>query len=277
MFDFRANSLHRTIGRISNAEFMESKPLDELPLPSLFGVDISRFLHDTAHSQLLGTSKVPNGSVLTYLVEASEFCRFPGGLYESAFGVALRAAYASFKQWLKDEHLQATQPRFTPSRLNRKHRGMFPCLASKAINGKRISFWLAGLCVARVERLGGASTELDKLVATTMWSYCAMLRHFDTCGIVLTPAEAQLMHRDGMLHLLSYSHLRKRSSVATGRALNRTSWSVLPKHHHLQHSLDDALTTLINPGSYHLLAAESFVGTIGRMSRFFACTIIFFE
>ena len=251
---------------------MDSKALEELPLPMLFGVDISRFVHDTAHSQLLGTSKVLNGSVLTYLAESGEFCNFPTGIYESALGTTLRAAYARFKVWLREEHLQATQPRFTPSRLNRKHRGMFPCLASKAINGKRVSFWLASRCVARVERLGGACTELDKLVTTTIWSYCALLRHFDQCSVVMTQAEAQLMHRDGMLHLLSYANLRKRSAATKGRTLNRTCWSVLPKHHHLQHALDDALTTLINPGTYHLLAAESFVGAIGRMSRLLACT-----
>ena len=267
MYDFRPDSLHRTTGRLSNDQYMASKAVEDLPLPMLYGVHLSRFLHDTTHSQLLGTSKVLNGSVLTYLCEAGEFGMFPAGIYDSALSQLLPIAFANFKDYLKANHLQCTQPRFTAARLNRRHRGQFPCLASKAVNGKRISYWLASKCLERCNRLGGDATELDMLVMATAWSYCAMLQQFENCNIVLTEAEAATLHRFGMTHLLTYSALRNMSSRTSGRVVNRSSWPVIPKHHHLQHALDDAKETLNNPGSYHLLAAESWVGIVGRMSR----------
>ena len=246
---------------------MQSKPLEKLPQPMVYGVHISRFLHDTTHSQLLGTSKTLNGSCLTYLCETGEFAPFEGGVYEQSLAKVLRLAFKDFKQWLRSNHLLATQPRFTTSRLNRKHRGMFPILASKAVNGKRISFWLASKCHNRIERLGDAATMLDKLVSVCTWSYCKMLRCFDEYGMVMSPEQAANLHQAGTIHLLSYSRLRGLSAGTRGKVCNRTSWSVLPKHHHLQHALDEAFSSFVNPGCYHLLAAESWVGSIGRMSR----------
>ena len=267
MFDFRANSIHRTTGRLTNEQYMDSKAVEDLPQPLLHGVHISRFLHDTAHSQLLGTSKVLNASVLTYLCETDEFGPMGRGSYEPRLNRVLRSAFHDFKTWLRQNHLTATQPRFTASRLGRKARVQFPCLASKAVNGKRVSFWLASVCTARLQALGEESTVLDRLVATCIWTYCATLAKFDAHGMVLQPSEAESLHRVGMLHLLTYSFLRKLSVSTVGKRCNRSSWLILPKHHHLQHALDDALFSKVNPGSYHLLAAESFVGVCGRISR----------
>ncbi|CAE7223515.1 unnamed protein product [Symbiodinium sp. CCMP2456] len=264
--DFRDSSLHKQ-ERVSNAEYMASKPLEELPVPMVHGgVQLCRFLHDTTHSQLLGTSKVLNGSVLTYLIEAGEFGQFPRtGIYEHGFQSLCRPAFLHFKAWLKTNNLTATQPRFTASRLNRKHRGQFPCLASKAINGKRVSFWLAGVCAERLRRAD--ATELDELFCTCVWSYCSMLRLFDTADLVLTEAQASDMRKYGSLHLLSYAYLRKLSARSVKKQFLRSSFCILPKHHFLQHALDEAMLSRVNPGAYNLLAAESWVGTVGRISR----------
>ncbi|OLP95178.1 hypothetical protein AK812_SmicGene22716 [Symbiodinium microadriaticum] len=264
--DFREGSLHKQ-GRLSNDEYLASKALEDLPIPMVNGgVHLCRFLHDTTHSQLLGTSKVLNGSVLTYLIEVGEFGQFPRtGFYEHGLQALCRPAYLNFKAWMRRHGLAATQPRFTAARLNRKHRGQFPCLASKAINGKRVSFWLANICVQRLQRKD--ATNLDELISTCMWSYCAMLREFDVCGMVLTTEQAALLHKYGSLHLLSYAHLRKLSSQTVRKQLLRSSFCIIPKHHFLQHALDESMDSLINPGVYNLLAAESWVGSIGRISR----------
>ena len=230
----------------------------------LHGVFLCRFAHDVAHSQLLGTSKVLNGACLTYLAEAGQFCAMANGPYEASLQPVLRAAYVDFKMWLRDSGLACTQPRFTASRLHRKNRSMFPCLASKAVNGKRVSFWLAYRACERSLRCD--ATFLDGLVAVTMWSYCEMLRLFDQCPLRMTADQAAMLHDRGMLHLLSYARLRALSAGTRGKTLNRASWIILPKHHFLQHALDEALTSLINPGKYNLLAAESWVGQISRMS-----------
>ena len=262
--DFRANSWHRMHGQLSNEEYMLKKSLDAVPAPMLHGVFLCRFAHDVAHSQLLGTSKVLNGACLTYLTEAGEFGAMANGPYEANLQPLLRAASVDFKMWLRESHLAATQPRFTASRLHRKNRAMFPCLASKAVNGKRVSFWLAYRACERSLRCD--ATFLDTLVAVTMWSYCEMLRLFDQCPLLLSRDQAAMLHDRGMLHLLSYARLRALSARTRGKTLNRASWIILPKHHFLQHALDEALTSLINPGKYNLLAAESWVGQISRMS-----------
>ncbi|CAE7225116.1 unnamed protein product [Symbiodinium microadriaticum] len=134
-----------------------------------------------------------------------------------------------------------------------------------AINGKRVSYWLADVCAQRLQR--GNATELDELISTCMWSYCAMLREFDVSGMVLTTEQASLLHKYGSLHLLIYAYLRKLSSQTVRKQFLRSSFCILPKHHFLQHALDESLETLINPGVYNLLAAESWVGTIGKISR----------
>ena len=264
--DFTRHSVHKTFGRVSNADYVARKPLDELPIPMQYGTALERFQHDTTHSQLLGTSKVLNGSVLTYLLEAGEYGEYPRhGIYEQSLSTLLRRAFVDFKLWCKTNKLQCTQPRFTCSRLNRKHRGLFPCLASKAINGKRVSFYLAEKAVGRSQREG--RTFLDELVAVCAWSYCSMLRQMDQYGLLLSQAEASLLHEHGMLHLQCYAHLRYLSAMTKGKVLLRSSFPILPKHHYLQHCLEEALQSLINPGHYNLLAAESWVGTIGRISR----------
>ncbi|CAE7249221.1 unnamed protein product, partial [Symbiodinium necroappetens] len=134
-----------------------------------------------------------------------------------------------------------------------------------AINGKRVSFWLADICVQRLQRKD--ATNLDELISTCMWSYCAMLREFDVCGMVLTTEQAALLHKYGSLHLLSYAYLRKLSSQTVRKQFLRSSFCIIPKHHFLQHALDESMDSLINPGVYNLLAAESWVGSIGRISR----------
>ena len=264
--DFRKDSVHKTHGRISNEEYLASKPFEELPIPMQHGVALCRFQHDTTHSQLLGTSKVLNGSVLVYLAEAGEYGAFPRtGVYEDILSRLLRQAFLDYKSWLKTHKLQSTQPRFTCSRVNRKHRGSFPCLASKAINGKRVSFYLAEKAVARSKRSG--ATFLDGLVAVAMHSYCALLRCFDQNDAVMSGDQASVMNQWGTLHLLTYAHLRFLSAGTKGKVLLRNSFSILPKHHFLQHAIDEALVSRINPGIQNLLAAESWVGTMGKLSR----------
>ena len=265
--DFRETSLHKCGGRVSTLDYMATKAIEDLPIPMVHGgVALVRFLHDVTHSQLLGTSKVLNGSILTYLVEAGHFAPFPRtGIYELSMTTLLRLAFINFKRWLRVNQLQATQARFTCSRLNRKHRGMFPALASKAINGKRITFWLCDLAVARAARSN--ATRLDEDVAVCVWSYCKMLKMFDLCGMVLSDAEAAELHHLGTLHLLAYARLRSLSSQTAGKSLLRSSFCILPKHHYLQHALDEALESRVNPGVYNLLAAEHWVGIIGRIAR----------
>ena len=269
-----------TTRTITHQEWCDSHDLDSWPLPMLFGVHLERFVHDVAHSQLLGSGKLLNGSALVFLCESGEFNptgSFPlQGMYEANLKNELKVAFVHFKIWLKQHGLKVNQPRFTCSRVNRKNRTSHPSLASKAVCGKALSFWLAGVCCARASRPG--ATREDNLVATTVWSSAAMLKSMDRAGMIFSAEQAEEVYTQGMMHLRTYSLLRAISASRTrGKVLLRSMFTVVPKHHHLKHALEDARSTRVNPNSYNLLAAESFVGYIGRISRTHGCMLSSFS
>ena len=132
--------------------------------------------------------------------------------------------------------------------------------------GKQISFWLAERALQHAEREG--STPLDQLAAICAHSYVLMLRQFDEHPLVMTQEQAESLYQVGQRHLETWASLRTLSAAAgTGRVLNRNLWMIVPKLHHLKHCLEDAKANRINPNMQNLLAAESWVGAVGRMAR----------
>ena len=223
----------------THEEWCANHELDEWPIPMVHGVRLERFVHDVAHSQLLGTGKTHNGSCLTYLAESGHFNNanaFPSsGNYASNLHAELRVAFIRFRAFCKRAGLQANQPRFTPARLGRKNRTAHPCLASKAVSGKVISFWLTHEACERAT--GPGATFLDQLVATTAWSYTRMLQIMDESKMVLNPEQAEELYDAGMTYLRTNARLRHLSSRCKGKMVNRCLWTILPKHHHLWHAL----------------------------------------
>lgn len=177
--NFKEDAAHRQT-RISHDEFFTKlgvAPAAFHPLFEIPGCRLERFLHDVCHSQLLGTGKVCNGSVLTYLAELGYFNGWNFGQYPVSMGQALRVAYCRFNEWKKQKGILVSQPRFTASRLHRINRTSYPSLSSKAAAGKAITFWLAECGVQYASRDG--ATELDKHVANCIWTYSEVLRLLD--------------------------------------------------------------------------------------------------
>ena len=155
------------------------------------------------------------------------------------------------KDLVKDSGLKVNHPRFTCSRLNRKNRMSHPLLASKAVSGKVLSFWLAEACSARAAR--PQATQDDALVATTICHYASMLKRMELGSIVLSAEEAENIYKDGMIHLRTCAMLRRISaSRKRGRMPLRSMFTLLPKHHHLKHALQDARATRVSPNAYNL-------------------------
>ena len=138
---------------------------------------MDRFLHDVCHSQLLGTGKVLNGSVLTFLAESGYFCPWAAGRYDTVMENTLRRAYIHWDNWKKAKNLAVNQPRFTCARLNRRSRISYPSLSSKAIASKALTFWLSD-CALEFSKQN-ESSNLAKEVATCAWSYAEILRMLD--------------------------------------------------------------------------------------------------
>ena len=116
--------------QISHQQFCDERCVEDWPIPMRFGVFLERFCHDTCHSQLLGSGKILNGSILVFLAESAFWTAgngFHNGPYGKSLQLQLQRAFLDYKSWSKSHHLGCNQPRFTCNRLNRKHRGMQPC------------------------------------------------------------------------------------------------------------------------------------------------------
>ena len=210
------------------------------------------------------------GSLLTYLCEGGAFGAWQAGRgrgrYPDVLQERLRVAFRRFGEWKKQKGLVSTQARFTCARLNRKLRSDFPCLSSKGIASKRLSFWLADVAVEWANR--EEATELDKLVASCAYSYVSFLQMIDEYPLVLTRRQAQNIFKAGPTHLQTYSRLRSLSSEVVGaHANNRCLWQLAPKHHYMMHELDTVKRTRINCRHFTLLTGEGFMGVISRMAR----------
>ena len=138
-------------------------------------------------------------------------------------------------------------------------------LSSKAIAGKVLSFWLAAK--SKEFALRDGASELDGAVWTCVWAYCALLKDLEEFPFLLSADQARAVQEHGLLHLRTYAWLRTQSSLAGRGAPNKSLWLMLPKHHHLQHTLSTSFKERVNPLYFALMSAESFVGSIGRSCR----------
>ena len=231
------------------------------------GISIDRVLHDCCHSQLLGTGKTANGSAIIFLAERGFWGEFSSqGTYADVLADVLRKAHQHFLRWKRLHRLQASQPRFTPARLARKTRTSYPVLASKAIPSKVVTFWIAECALDHASK--PEATDLDRLVATCMHAYASSLKTMAAAGAIMTRDEAEQYYDQCMLHLQTYAALHKLSrEVVSGKNVNRTSWLLLCKHHHFYHHAKTTRQERINPGVSQLLAAEDWVGKLGRIAR----------
>lgn len=256
--DFRPDAAHASTAP-DLSDFMESRSV-----VFRLGLPLDRVLHDCLHSQLLATGKALNGSAIIYLAERGVWGRLLGR-YDEGLAVVLKAAHKDFLEWKKGHGLQASQPRFTPARLSRRTRMQYPSLSSKGIPSKVVSFWISDRALQHAEKEG--ATDLDRMVATCVHSYSATLKIMDTAGVLLTSAEADAYYDAGMTHLLTYAHLHALSRGAKKKEVNRTSWLLLCKHHHYYHHLKQVKEERLNPRITQLLAAEDWVGKMGRIAR----------
>ena len=177
----------------------------------------------------------------------------------------LRRAHVAFLRWRKAHKIQCSVPRFTPARLNRRSRLTYPTQASKAIQSKVLSFWLAAATNDMASRQDASAT--DKAVSACVWSYVEVLRLLDKYPLLLSEGQGAERYNVGMRHLRLYSHLHRVSAARQGGDVMRNCWLLQPKHHFFYHMCRDCKEERLNPVYFSLLAAESFIGHIGRISR----------
>ncbi|CAE7403834.1 unnamed protein product [Symbiodinium natans] len=258
--DFRETAAHRR-HRFGHDDFLATTPAAESILP-----DTRSFPYLASDMSGFSTTLSMGSSMLVYLCERGFFGPMTGD-YEKALAAGLSAAYKSFMAWNKQHGQSVLHPRFTPARLCRKGRTQFPCLNAKGAASKRISFWLAAVGTEFASRPG--ATLLDKTCATCMVSYVEFLRTLDAADLLLDARTAKKAYDLGTLHLNTYSSLRQLSSRTFGyKAVNRSCWALLPKHHYFLHMCTDTIMRDgLNPRFQTLFAGESFIGEVGRIAR----------
>lgn len=264
--NFRADAEHMRTRWVHKDYIEWTNPEDRSVLFDVPGVLYERFLHDCCHGQLLGTGKLLNGSALVYLLERGFFAPWPArGEYKDQLASLLKLAHSNFNSWKKQHKLTCTQPRFTVARLNRRLRQSFPCLSSKAVTSKILTFWLADLTRQQAEK--SDATLLDGEVAVCLWGYARGLQVLDQSNLCMEDHQKREFFDCTLLHLQTYANLHKQSSEVVGTNLNRCLWQLVPKHHHFLHCAEDTLITGLNPKMSTLLSAESWIGIMGRISK----------
>lgn len=188
------------------------------------------------------------------------------GKYEDSLALVLRAAHKHFLTWKKLNKLKTSQPRFTPSRLSRKTRAMYPVLSSKAVASKVVTFWVTECAMLHAGEPG--ADNLAKMVATCCRAYASTLQIMDTSPLLLmSPDQGESYYQNCMTHLQTYAALHKLSRDAKGKEQNRCMWLLICKHHHFYHHAKATITQRLNPLMTQLLCAEDWIGRVGRIAR----------
>lgn len=104
-------------------------------------------------------------------------------------------------------------------------------------------------------------------MALNIHSYASLINLMDSSGLVLTDAQALEIHRLCMSHLQSWIWLHVHGMSCDRYTPGRRCWQLMPKLHHMWHLSRDTLSWKLNPRTSQLLAAESFIGTLGRIAR----------
>eukprot|EP00438_Fugacium_kawagutii_P035647 Skav208363 [mRNA] locus=scaffold1964:445984:447889:- [translate_table: standard] len=141
----------------------------------------------------------------------------------------------------------------------------FPVLQSKAVASKILTKWLTKRAQKWAERPG--ATEIDKAMASCIFSYNMAICIMDSSRHVLTQEQANQFKYFVLRHLELYAYLHAHGMRAALNTVGRRCWLLQPKLHFLWHAAHDVARTRLNPKMTTLLSAESFVGILGRIAR----------
>ena len=190
------------------------------------------------HAGPLGICQLAAGVVLVELCEENVW-QLPAGItnrWEERLALQLDLAYVDFRKWCNDFSTSATQPKFTPSRLNMKSLMSWPCLKAKASNCLKVQSWLAHKCAKHNAGPHGETRAL------TMWGLDTFFTVGRNSGEWLEESQLKKFDRAARAMLFGYHALSSEAS-----AFGRSRWEMRPKHHVLWHVWRDTLRTKRNP------------------------------
>ena len=234
--------------------FGDPSPL--LSLPHVPGREAALFKFDLWHCFHLGVGKAFTASGLAVLSETMD------GASKDARCEAVSKRYLA---WCKDSKTAPILTRITKETLSWETNNDFP-----------MGSWYKGsvttnLCQFLHEELGNRKHEEELL--DLIWEAAEAI---DTCmsglysaSVFLQPWEARDLGEHGLRFLRRYATLADKAVISS-----RTFFSLLPKHHAMQHLfLEDLVlaaskqAAVLNPICYTVQQSEDYIGRVSRTSR----------
>ena len=208
---------------------------------------------DWVHNNCLGVEQHASANVLMELCAAGTFGVLRGRRHPK-LTIQLKVAWREFKVFCKGRGLSNSQQVFTPASLNVSGGdNHWPELKCKAHNGMMVMRWLAH----RLETLN----QTDRI--RHMSGVCSAL---STCDSMFSEGDMWLSDAD----ILQVSRAKKNLFAswnwlaADAMRQRQARWKYIPKHHMLEHQLEDVEASGRNPASHWAFAEESMMGEARR-------------
>ena len=218
------------------------------PLARLLGFDITvSLLMDWMHNNNLGVEQIAAAEAILFLVRRGFFGE-SGGDAKVRMRVLLKRAWRRFCRYGKDHKLSHSQPMFKAATLTISKSDDKPCLKSKAHNCMMVMRWLNALL---------ASLELKDSVGKHVTRVCWALAEADS---ICSDAPQWLGPKD-------VQHMKLAEAVLF-QSWKALGWHCIPKHHMLQHQMQDATNPALgcrNPGGFWCHSEEHMMG-VGKRS-----------
>lgn len=175
----------------------------------------------------LGLLFVCNGSSMNLLLRAGWFGSEP----DIPISVKLSRAYVSFKDFIKLNKIECSQPEFTENMIFKKNSDVL--FTAKAFNGRVVLEWLCQE-VYRFSMTPGAAAFDPRVfhIAAAMKHMSRFLGQLEQAGRYLTENEANSIFDDGKKFLDRYVQL-----TAMSVRFGHQEWFLRPKCHALWHML----------------------------------------
>ena len=248
--------------RRSFAEYISEQLALQGKLPALtsvLGYHSGTVADDLLHDDLLGVRQHLTGSAMLELAARGIWGQFPEiGRWRERLAFQLDVAYDKFKLFVKNNKLEASQPRFKPCTLSVSTQTCWPKLKSKGHNCAIVSIFL----MKEAEQASDAQAHLyhSRVLLTCLTGFVriwAICKHASTW---MTPRECQKLSSARCMALQSYNIL---SDSCLAQGLYR--YEVVPKLHKLDESLRRACLSGRNPMSIWTMSDEDWIGKIAAL------------
>ena len=202
--------------------------------------------YDLMHIGSLGTWRDLVAAVIIDMLRRGELSR-------TSPERALAALWIEYRAWLKSCGMAMQAGRFSLATLGAEKAKHYPTLQSMVFKGITVK----SLVVFVARKLGqmAADTPYLKMRRCCMWAAADLIHVVDHAGIVLKPEEKTRLQFASAIHIGTFAQM---FVMTEGLYLYRP----IPKWHYLEHVIEHAVRTNINPAVFSCWGDESFLARV---------------